>query len=187
MAKQKVTEKILQDAKKEAQEILAKYKKEASAVKDEYAEKIAVKKRQIETEVESIKKAEILQAVSQKRIELKKQLSFQKYKLIKEITEDSLKKLTEHKKYLDFLKNLIKKSGVEKGELIMTGHDIKRYRSDLEKFLKRAGLNYPIKTSNDLKGGVIVKKGKTTYLGSLDLISELSRDELAIAVSKILY
>ena len=187
MATQKVTEKIIQDAKKEAQEILDNYKKEAAAVKQEYSEKIAAKKKKCADEVEATKQAEILRTVSQKRLEFNKQLAFQKYKLINEISHDSLKKLPGHEKYLDFLKALIKKSAKEDGELLMTTHDIKQYKADVEKFLKREGLHYLIKPGNDLKGGIIVKKGKTTYLGSLDLIGELTRDELAIAVSRILF
>jgi vacuolar-type H+-ATPase subunit E/Vma4 len=187
MVTQKVTEKILEDAQKEAQEILDKYKKEAAAVKQEYSEKIAAEKKKIEDELEATKQAEILRSVSQKRLEFNKQLTHQKYKLINELTHDSLKKLPEHKNYLDFLKALIKKSGKEDGELLMAAHDIKQYKDDVEKFLKREGVHYVIKPGNDLKGGIIIKKGKTAYLGSLDLISDLTRDELTIAVSKILW
>lgn len=187
MATQKVTEKILEDAQKEAQEILDNYKKEAAAIKHEYSEKIAAKKKTCADEVEATKQAEILRTVSQKRLEFNKQLTLQKYKLINAISHDSLKKLLGHEKYLDFLKALIKKSGKEDGELLMTTHDIKQYKADVEKFLKREDLHYVIKQGNDLNGGIIVKKGKTTYLGSLDLISELTRDELTIAVSRILW
>jgi vacuolar-type H+-ATPase subunit E/Vma4 len=187
MATQKVTEKILTDAQQEAQDILTTYKKEADTVKHEYSEKIAAKKKAIEDEVEATKQAEILRTVSQKRLEFKKQLTLQKYKLINEVSHDSLKTLPKHKKYLDFLKALITKSGKERGELLMTAHDMKQYKTNVEKFLKREGIQYVIKPGNDFAGGIIVKKGKTTYLGSLDLISELTRDELAIAVSKILW
>jgi vacuolar-type H+-ATPase subunit E/Vma4 len=187
MATQKVTEKILEEAQKEAREILDNYKKEVAAVKQEYSEKISTKKEKNEDEVEATKQAEILRTVSQKRLEFNKQLTLQKYKLINEVSHDSLKKLPGHEKYFDFLKALIKKSGAEDGELLMTAHDMKQYKADVEKFMKREGIHYVIKSGNDLKGGIIVKKGKTTYLGSLDLISELMRDELAIAVSKILF
>jgi V/A-type H+-transporting ATPase subunit E len=187
MATQKVTEKILKDAQKEAQEILDNYKKKAAEVKQEYSEKIAAKKKKIEDEVEAIIQAEILRTVSQQRLEFNKQLTLQKYKLINEVSDDALKKLPEHKKYLDFLKALIIKSGTEDGELLMTTHDIKQYKVDVEKFLKGEGLHYLIRAGNDLAGGIIVKKGKTTYLGSLDLIRELTHDELTIAVSRILW
>jgi vacuolar-type H+-ATPase subunit E/Vma4 len=187
MAPKKVTEKILEDAQNEAHAILDTYKKEAAAVKQEYSEKIAAKKKQIEDEVEAKKQAELLRTVSQKRLEFNKQLTLQKYKLLNEVSHDSLKKLPEHEHYLDFLKALIKKSGKGDGELVMTAHDIKKYQAEVEKFLKREGLHYVIKPGNDLMGGIIIKKGKISDLGSLDLISELTRDELTIVVSRILW
>lgn len=187
MATQKVTEKILADAKKEAKEILDRYKKEAARIKDEYATKIAVNKEQIKVEVEGIKKTEIMRNISQKRLEFNRKTVLQKRKFINGVIMEALKKLTEHKKYLDFLKALIKKSEEKEGELIINKQDWKRYGSDLEKFMKNEGLNYKVNVNNEIIGGVMVKKEKTTYHGSLDLISELLSDELTIAVSKKLY
>jgi hypothetical protein len=44
-----------------------------------------------------------------------------------------------------------------------------------------------VTTKDEITGGIIIKKGKTTYHGTLELISELLNDELAIAVSQALY
>ena len=54
MATQKVTEKILDDANKEAKEILDKYKKEAAQIRKEYEEKIGLRKQQIESVISDI-------------------------------------------------------------------------------------------------------------------------------------
>ncbi len=187
MATQKVTEKILDDAKKEAKGILDKYRKEATQLKKEYDEKIATKKKQIESDVEAIKKNEIIKTVSQKRMELSREVVAQKRKFIKDVIEEALKKLPEHKGYLNFLKELIKKSREKEGELIINEQDWKRYGSDIDKFMEKEGLHYKVTANNEIIGGIMVKKEKTTYIGSLDLISELLSDELTIAVSKQLY
>ena len=101
-----------------------------------------------------------MRSLSQKRLELSKQLTEQKHKFINEVTKDALKELSKHKNYFDFLKELIRKSGEKDGELIISNHDTKRYGTDLEKFMKVEGLNYNIKSDNEIRGGVIVKKGK---------------------------
>lgn len=187
MATQKVTEKILDDANKEAKEILDKYKKEAAQIRKEYEERIGLRKQQIESDLETMKDNEILRAVSQKRMELNRAIVAEKRKYIRDIIEEALKGLSQHKGYIGFLRELITKSGEREGELIINKHDWERYGSALEKFMKKQGLNYTINTNNEIMGGILIKKEKTTYHGSLDLIRELLIDELAIAVSKELY
>ncbi len=187
MAPQKVTEKILTDARKEAEEILNGYKKEATKIKHEYEDKIAAKSEQIESEVEALKKKELLRTVSQKKLEFEKEIVAQKRKYIKNIIEEALKELPKHKEYFSFLKALMEKSGEKEGELLINKRDWQRYSTDIDTFAAKEGLNYKVTTNNDIMGGIVIKKGKTTYLGSLDLIGELLRDELTIAVSQKLY
>ena len=134
-----------------------------------------------------MKENEILRAVSQQRMELNRAVVAEKRKFIRKVIEDALKGLSQHKGYVGFLKELIKKSGEKEGELIINKHDWERYGSELEKFMKKQGLNFKINTNNKIIGGVLIRKEKTTYHGSLDLIRELLIDELAIAVSKELY
>jgi vacuolar-type H+-ATPase subunit E/Vma4 len=110
MAPQKVTEKILADARKESEEILNGYKKEAAKIKHEYEDKIAAKSEQIESEVEVLKKRELLRTVSQKMLEFKKEIVAQKRKYIKNVIEEALKELPKHKEYFSFLKALMEKS-----------------------------------------------------------------------------
>ena len=187
MATQKVTEKIIQDAKKEAEEILDKFKEEADKIKDEYSKRTAAKRTQIEAEVEAVKTCEILRILSQNRLEFNKKFIQKKRTLVNDIIGNSLKELHTHQEYLNFLKSLIKKSGDKAGDLLINKQDMKRYGTELEKFIKKEGLKYKIKADDEITGGLIIKKGKTTYLGSLDLIGELLNDELTIAISQILY
>lgn len=187
MAQQKVTEKILDDAKNEAKEILDTFKAEAKNIRDDYGKRIADKKKQIEADVAAVRENEILRALSQNRLEFSKKLVRQKHKFIEDIIEDALKKVHGHKEYVTFLKVLIKKSGKKEGELLLNKQDVKRYGSEIEKFMKKEGFRYTIKGDNEISGGLIIKKGKTTYLGSLAIIRELLGDELTIAISQVLY
>jgi V/A-type H+-transporting ATPase subunit E len=187
MAQQKVTEKILEDARKEAQEILDRFKEEAKGVNAGYEKRIADKKTQIEADVAASKENEIMRALSQNRLEFSKKVVRQKRAFIDDIIDDALKKIHEHKEYVHFLKTLINKSGEKDGELLLNKQDVKRYGAELEKFIKKEGLRLKMKGDNEISGGLIIKKGKTAHLGSLDIISELLGDELTIAISRVLY
>jgi V/A-type H+-transporting ATPase subunit E len=184
MAKQQVTEKILADAKREAGEIISKYRAEALEIKKNQDEKITIQKNQIERDVEASKRIEYLRRVSQRKLELNRKFVTEKRKLIDGVIDQALKELSMHTEYLDFLKTMIKKSNRENGELIINKADWKHYGSDLEKFLKNLGCQFKITTNNEISGGIMIKKDKIMYHGSLDIIRELISDQLAIAVSK---
>jgi len=186
MATKKVTEKILEDAKNEAQEILTKYQKEAEKIKSDYENKIKIKRQELANNIREIKEAEIQRTISTKRLEIKKNLTKEKQKFIEAIIDDALSHLSEHKNYLEFLKELIEKTNEKEGELLLKKQDLTRYSKEIKDFLKKKGLNYKIVTTNEMKGGLIIKKGNITYLGSIDLISEILKNSLAIEISKVL-
>jgi V/A-type H+-transporting ATPase subunit E len=187
MVPQKVTEKILEDAKKEAAEILAKHQNEASDITHDYEDRIARKKKQIEQEIEEKKKTEIMRALSQHRLELSKKLTEHKQQLIKATIDHAVKQLIEREEYLDFIKALIEKSGEKNGALLLSKNDMKRYGGEVEKFADKNELKFRITSDDKMRGGIILSKEKTRYIGSLDIILELLNDELAIVVSKELF
>ncbi|MGD8978511.1 MAG: V-type ATP synthase subunit E [candidate division WOR-3 bacterium] len=187
MSSQQVTDKILADAKEEAKEIFAKHEEEAKHIADEYAKRIAQKKAQNERKVEETVNTEIMRSISQKRLELNKKITEHKRERINTAIKKAIAKLVEHKDYVGFLKMLIESSDEKEGSLVLSKADAKRYRSDLEKYIQNTGSNLKVTVSDDLTGGIVITKEKSSYIGSLDIILELLSDELAIAVSKILY
>ncbi|MGB3480575.1 MAG: hypothetical protein WBB67_15645 [bacterium] len=186
MVTQKVTEKILADAKKEAQEILAKNRTETAEIKKNYDERATLVKKRIQNDVEAAKKIEYLRLVSQKKLELNKKIVAEKGKLINDIIDEALKDLTAQKEYLSFLKALVKQSGRKDGELTISKADWNHYGSDLEKFFKNLGCQFTITTNDEISGGIMIKKDKVVHHGSLNIIRELLKDQLTIAVSKVL-
>lgn len=186
MSTQKVTDKILEDAKKEAREILAKYEKEAAAIAKDMSARVAKKKTQIEKEIEERRDAQIMRTISQQRLALNMKETAHKWSLIQSVIDEAASKLPEHSDYLTFLKNLIKKSGANEGELLLSKHDFSRYRDDLEKFLRIEKMNFKIIQDPGIRAGLVIKRGSANYIGSLDIILELQSDEMAIAISKTL-
>ncbi len=187
MSTQKVTDKILQDAQKNAEEIIAEYKNEAAKVADDFAQRIAQKKQQINNEIQERKETEIMRGLSQHRLALNRKQTEHKQNLIKSIVEEATSKLNDHTDYLAFLKSLIKKSGENTGELTLSKADLKRYREDIKRFLSKERLDLNLVEDSSIKGGLNIKRGKTNYIGSLDIVLELLSDELAIAISKSMF
>lgn len=186
MATQKVTEKILADAKKEAQEVLAKQRETAAEIKKRYDESISLQKTQIENDVELAKKTEYLRLVSQKKLEFNRRFVAEKGRLINDVIDEALNDLSTQKEYLSFLKALVKQSGRKDGTLIVNKADWKHYGSDLEKFLKSQGYEFTVTVNDEIPGGVRIKKDRIIYHGSLDIIHEILKDQLTIAVSRVL-
>ena len=187
MATQNVTDKILEDAKKESQEILKKYRDEAARMKKTNEEDLRSKRSRIGEETEVLKKGEHMRLVSQKKLELDKDLASHKRTYLQKVIAGALKVLPDHEKYGQFLQMLITASNETDGEMVINGDDWKKHKSAIEQFLKKTKMNFQVTTDDELAGGIIIKKSKTTYHGSLELISELLNDELAIAVSQALY
>ncbi|KPL15653.1 hypothetical protein AMJ74_01080 [candidate division WOR_3 bacterium SM1_77] len=187
MSSQKVTDKILADAKEEARQILAQHKEEAKSITVDYANRSAQKKAQNDREVREITRTEIMRALSQERLDLNKKITEHKQRLIKSVIKEAVAQLIEHKEYANFLKAFVKKSGEKEGDLLLSNADAKRHRNALERFIQDEGLKLRISVGDELTGGIVIKKEKRNYIGSLDIILELLSDELAIVISKELF
>ncbi|MDH4210486.1 MAG: hypothetical protein OEV79_03470 [candidate division WOR-3 bacterium] len=187
MSTQQVTEKILHDAENNAQEILAEYKNEAEKITTDFAQRIEQKKQQINKEVEERKETEIMRGLSQHRLALNRKQTEHKQNLIKVTIDEAISKLNDHDEYPTFLKALIKKSDEKKGELLLSKADLKKFRGDLEKFLATEEMELKVIEDDSIRGGLIIKRGTTSYIGSLDIILELLSEELAIAISKSMF
>lgn len=183
---QGIIEKILNEAKKEAEAIARKYDTEIEKIKKEYEEKIVSMEKKLGEEIEKRKKEEIMRAIAQERLFYNKKLTAEMQEYIDDVLQTAIMKLPEHKDYFKFLTRSIKNSGVNQGEIYLSADDFKKYQGQLEKFCAQEELNFEIKIDDNMLGGIILKKEKTTYLGSLNVISELMKEELKILIAKTL-
>ncbi len=183
---QSVIEKILDEAKKDAEVISQRYEDEIAKLKKEYEDKIAIAEKKLSEEIEKRKQEEIMRAIARERLEYNKKITTEMQSCIDEILQSAIKKLPEHKRYLDFLKNLIKNSGVKDGELYLSSGDKQKYLLQIEKYIKQEGYNFIIKSDDKMSGGVIIKKEKITFLGSIDVIAEIMREDLKIMIARTL-
>jgi len=184
---QNVIEKILSQAEEEARAILQNYKNEVGKIKEEFERRILEEEKRTNEEIEDFRKKEILRARAKERLNQNQRLNAEMENLIQDVIQEAIKKLPEQEGYLNFLKEMISASKESEGELFLSSADFKRYKSEIEKFIKKEKLNFKITADEKISGGVVIKKGKIVYLGSLDVIVELIRDELKIEIARILF
>jgi len=187
MATQNVIEKILENARAEAQEILKRYTEDATEIKQKTDARIAALREQNENDAKQLQETEVTRTLSQKRLAYNKSISHEKRILISRVIGEALTTLPQHKDYTVFLTALIKASGQTDGELSISKKDWQKHKDKLQAFFKKEKTNFEIRTDEAMLGGITIKKGKKTFRGSLKLIGELLQDELTIAVSKALF
>jgi len=187
MGTKKVTEKIIDDARKDVQRILKEHEHMADNIREDREKRIAAQREHINAEAEKIKKNEITRALSRKKLEYKKALTAKKRMLIMQFVNEAILSLPQHKGYIIFIKEMIKKSGQTNGVLTINTKDWKLFQSDLQKFFQKEKMDFDVRPATDISGGVTIELGKKVFHGSLDLIVELLHDELMIAVSKELF
>ncbi|MEO0184702.1 MAG: V-type ATP synthase subunit E [candidate division WOR-3 bacterium] len=183
---QSVIEKILDEAKKEAEAIARKYESEVENIRQDYQERIRNAETKLKEEIEKRKKEEIMRAIAQTNLEYNKKLTTEMQMHLDDVLQSAIKKLPEHKKYLDFLKGLIKNSGIKDGELYLSKSDLQKYQAQIEQFIKKENYNFILRNDDKISGGVVIKREKTTFLGSIDVIIEILKEELKIKIAQVL-
>jgi V/A-type H+-transporting ATPase subunit E len=161
------------------------------AIRQQYEQKIAELKKQTEEEIAKIHqtfvaksqsetKSILERATTEAELEQKKQILTTKWEIINNIFEQVAQKFPQLPEYIDILKRVIEANTSDKNsEVIITPADRAK--------LKPQFPNIKFIESSTIKGGVIIKSGKTELNFSLDANLRLLKDELIIELAKILF
>ncbi len=187
MANSKIADKIVEDARQEAEAIIARYQAENERLRGEHQARIDQRRAAIHAEAESLEKTLMTRRVSRQRLAFNQDIVLRKQKMIKKVLDEAIAHLARSDDYPEFLRELIKNSNERDGTLTLSEDDFKNHGGEIGRFIKAENLNYEIDVDKDMPGGVIIKKDRKTYLGSLDIISGLLKDEISIAAVSILF
>lgn len=192
-----ISEKIISDAKIQADKIIAqaedkanniikKGKKEADNIKNlilyRYNQEASLKKSKILTEA---------------NLGVKKTILSEKQKIMEDVFSNALESILKlsNKEYQIFIKKLIL-DNIEKGdETIFIGHSDKNriskdFIQDINKEFKTKGKKGELKLSDSylqIKGGIIIGSGAIRKNVSLELLLKNVREESETQISKILF
>ena len=167
---QKMIDRIIADAKQEAQEILDKAEKEMASYT-----KLA------EAEAEKAASKEISGAY----MEAKKQILSKKQEILEEVILEAKNKLLNLKdnEYEEIILNMIEKSNcTDDSEIVLSKKD----KKTLKDVLSKKGIKVSDET-RDITGGFIVKKGDIEYNYSFEAIIAVEHEYIEQIAAEILF
>ncbi|WHH57580.1 V-type ATP synthase subunit E family protein [Petroclostridium sp. X23] len=194
---EKIKEKILEEARLQAQKNLEQAEKEAADIL-EAAKKEAQQKKEAmieKSQKEAVERKKRLIAVAE--LEGRKQKLQAKQVIIEESFEKTLQKLSTlpTEKYQSILTDMIASSaGTGEEEVIISDNDAKKLGTDfiqiVNKKVKEKGLPGNIVLSDErrnMNGGFVLRQGDIEINNSFDAIIRMQRDELESEVVKALF
>ncbi|MGB9681719.1 MAG: V-type ATP synthase subunit E [bacterium] len=182
-------ERILSDARKEADEIIKEANIKASSILEEASLEVEVIKtsglRSIQRDTDTIKR----QALANAKLRIERSILNEVQKAIEEIANKALEEVINNSKYLEYLTEGIlslKLKGDE--EIILSSYDIERFKKPLEEALtRRYKKENQIKISiGDIYGGFIVRGKEYDINNSLEVILEDLKPEIEELIGDIL-
>jgi len=192
-----ISEKIISDAKIQADKIIAKAEDNANnIIKKGKKEADNIKKMILYklNQEASLKKSKIL---TEANLGVKKTILLEKQKIMEDVFGNALENILKlgNKDYHNFIKKLIL-DNIEKGdETIFIGSPDKNriskdFIEDINKELKAKGKKGELRLSNSylpMKGGIIIGSGTIRKNISLELLLKNVREESEMQISKILF
>lgn len=193
----KIKERILDEARLQAEETIKRAEKEASEILDTAKKDAETKKNQTieKAKEEAIKVGQRLKVVAE--LEARKQQLQAKQEVVEEAFKNTIKKLNTmpNDKYISIITNLIVNSAKNgTGEIILSDKDKEKVSSDFEKKINQKlssrgsdGQVTLSKETRDINGGFILKLGNIEINNSFDTIIRMKRDEIESDVIKTLF
>ncbi|KAK2302130.1 ATP synthase subunit E [Clostridioides difficile] len=182
---QKMIDRIIADAKQEAQEILDKAKSEAdlkvNSANEKAEKEMASYTKLAEAEAEKAASKEISGAY----MEAKKQILSKKQEILEEVILEAKNKLLNLKdnEYEEIILNMIEKSNcTDDSEIVLSKKD----KKTLKDVLSKKGIKGSDET-RDITGGFIVKKGDIEYNYSFEAIIAVEHEYIEQIAAEILF
>jgi len=182
-------ERVLSDARKEAEEIVKEASKEASSKIEEASLEVESIKtsglRSIQKDIDTIKR----QAVATTRLKIQRSILNEVQETIEEVISEAIEKIIKSPEYLEYLVRGIlslRLKGDE--EIVLSSYDIERFKKSLETELVKRGKkeNHFKIVAGDIKGSFIVRSREYDINNSLEIIFQNLRPEIEQLVGEIL-
>ncbi|MGN0709477.1 MAG: V-type ATP synthase subunit E [Anaerovoracaceae bacterium] len=189
---EKITSKIMQDAKDQIAGIEKSTKEQCDAKRDEAAKKAdqIVKDAEKKGAGDKVRVVERRRAVAD--IDGRNAVLKKKQEIIDRCFDAAVEKISGLDKhdYIEFLVNTVKTTGSTRGEVILNERDARDIGYDVVKELNRSIPSGDFKLSEetrDIRAGLFVRDGKVYYDGSIESIIRDSRSSLASEAADILF
>jgi len=192
MEAEQVIEKILSDAKAEAEEITGQAKKKLAAEQAKVDAKLAEYRQQAETLAQQAAEDEKSHILAGARMAAAKEYLAEKTKILDEVFERAAKRLGQlpDKEYRDLMARLMAEAAETGDEEVVIGKNEKRidqsFITQVNGKLKKGNLKLA-KDKHDLPGGFILRRGKIKTNVSPAVLLGQARNDLVIELGKTLF
>ena len=191
MSIEKITAKIEQDAKAQADVITGDAKKKAWDIVEKAQKKADAMIKDAGERGKEDRDKQVTSRRSVAVIDGKNYLLNSKQVMIRECFDAALDKIAsmEEKDYLDFLTGIVKASGLKKGQIILSRKDAAIGSKLLEKLAGEiAGSEFSISDEvKNISGGLILQQGSTYYNASVDAVRDTIESEMTQEVAAVLF
>ena len=192
MEAEQVIEKILSDAKAEAEEITGQAKKKLAAEQAKVDAKLAEYRQQADTLAQQAAEDEKSHILAGARMAAAKEYLAEKTKILDEVFERAAKRLGQlpDKEYRDLMARLMAEAAETGDEEVVIGKNEKRidqsFITQVNGKLKKGNLKLA-KDKHDLPGGFILRRGKIKTNVSPAVLLGQARNDLVIELGKTLF
>ena len=195
MNAEQVVEKILSDARSQAEKITAEASEKASTQESETQSKLAIFRKESATLAESAANDRKLQMLATARMSVQKQQLAVKAKLLDEVFVQAREQIANmpDDQYKELISSLMVKAVETGDEEVLVGKDEKRIDNSLIKQINRSlgtGFKGNLNLSPDsasISGGFILRRGKIQINVSTDVLLDQVREATEMELSKSLF
>ena len=193
----KIKEKILKDAKHEADEIIKKAELRAQQIAEQAEKASADKRRALDEQAKKDAQEEKRKTLAMIQLDMRKEQLAVKQKMIDLAFEKTFNRLhnLEGKEYENMILDMMER-GIETGteEIILSANDRKKFKPEILKILNdrlsKKGIKSNLKLSDEvrkIRGGFILKRQGVEVNGSIESLIRLEREEIESKVAAILF
>ena len=191
MSIEKITAKIEQDAKAEADVITGEAKKKAWEIVEKAQKKAKVMVEEAGVRGKEDRDKQVTSRRSVAVIDGKNLMLNSKQEMIRECFDSAMEKIAsmDEKDYLDYLTGIVKASGLTKGKIILSRKDAAIGPKLLEQLAKEiAGCEFSVSDEvKNINGGLILQQGSTYYNASVNAIRDTIESEMTQEVATVLF
>ena len=193
----KIKEKILEDAKREADKIIKDAELEAQQILEQAEKTAAENRKTLNEKAQEDAQETRRKTLAMTELDMRKEQLAVKQKMIDLAFEKTLERLNklEGKEYEKMILNMLEKA-VETGqeEIILSTNDRKKFKPELlatlNNRLSKKGIKAALKISNEarrIQGGFILKRRGVEVNGSFETLIRTEREEIESKVAAILF
>ena len=187
---EKITQRIADDARMEIDDTLKAAEKDAARIKSSFDERMAEEEKELSSKNYRIASERLSRLENLAQMESRKVLLAAKQDEIDKVYGLALDKLCSmpQEKYIDVLAAFMEKTGVSEGEISFASKDAEVGKKAVLKANNDLGTAFTASAEPaDIRGGFILRTGKTVINCAFETLVRLSRAETAAKLAEMLF